>query len=113
MPSENKMIITLGLDGTKLQKDLEFYVQRELVEETKKDIKKVLFKERPGYTRYYSQPTKSDLNDWIVEVVKETIAEHKDEIIQAAARELADSMRRSSKVREKFGELLEEEMKND
>ena len=47
-----------------------------------------------------------------MDFVKETIiANHKDEIIQAAARELADSMRRSKPVRERFCDILEEELK--
>lgn len=50
------------------------------------------------------------LQDWVIELVKETISDNRDVIIEKAATNLADSMRRSKLVREKFGDLLEEEL---
>ena len=48
---------------------------------------------------------------WAEDLIKECILEYKDEIIDKAAKLLADSMRRSAKVREKYHEYLEEDMK--
>lgn len=109
-PIENRMVISMDLDGKRLMKDIDERVRKEVVDEIKKEVKKTIFEERNYY--YGTTPTKRELNPWIVEEIKTVIHEYKDEIIQQAAKELADSMRRSKPVRERFCDILEEEVEN-
>ena len=67
------------------------------------EIRKEIFRVT-AFDTYGFQP-------WIENLIKAAILEYKDEIIDKAARLLADSMRRSAKVREKYHEYLEEDMK--
>ena len=105
--SKSKMQISINLDGDALKKTIEQRAEKEIVEETKKQIKEAIFK--PSYSYSYS-PTKGNLDDWIINYIKEVIQENKDQIIEAAARDLADSMRRSKPVRERFCDYLQEEL---
>lgn len=106
--SDSHMLqISIDLDGDVLKKTIEQRAEKEIIEETKKQIKEAIFK--PTYSYSYS-PSKGNLNDWIVEYIKSVIQENKDQIITAAAQELADSMRRSKPVRERFCDYLQEEL---
>ena len=99
--------ISIDLDGDVLKKTIEQRAEKEIIEETKKQIKEAIFK--PTYSYSYS-PSKGNLDDWIINYIKEVIQENKDQIIEAAARDLADSMRRSKPVRERFCDYLQEEL---
>ena len=90
--------------------DVEKIAVREITENIKQSVQKAIFKKSYN-SAYYSSPSNYDLQDWVVEYIKEVIQENKDEIIKEASTKLADHMRRSKVVREKFGEMLEEEMK--
>ena len=105
--SESKMQININLDGDVLKKTIEQRAEKEIIEETKKQIKEAIFK--PSYSYSYSS-SKGNLDDWIINYIKEVIRENKDQIIEAAARDLADSMRRSKPVRERFCDYLQEEL---
>ena len=105
--SESKMQISINLDGDALKKTIEQRAEKEIIEETKKQIKEAIFK--PSYSYSYSS-SKGNLEDWIINYIKEVIQENKDQIIEAAARDLADSMRRSKPVRERFCDYLQEEL---
>lgn len=109
--SDSHMLqISIDLDGDVLKKTIEQRAEKEIIEETKKQIKEAIFK--PTYSYSYS-PSKGNLDDWIVEYIKSVIQESKDQIIEAAARDLADSMRRSKPVRERFCDYLQEELSNE
>lgn len=90
--------------------DVEKIAVREITENIKQAVQKAIFKKSYN-SAYYSSPSDYDLQPWVVEYIKEVIQENKDEIIEKAAVQLADHMRRSKIVREKFGEMIEEEMK--
>ena len=90
--------------------DVEKIAIREITENIKQSVQKAIFKKSYN-SAYYSSPSNYDLQDWVVDYIKEVIQENKDEIIKEASTKLADHMRRSKVVREKFGEMLEEEMK--
>ena len=107
---DNQMILTLDLDKTAFKNEIERRCKIEVVEEAKKEIKKAIYK--PSYSYGYSS-SKGNLDTWIVDFLKDLIKENKDEIIAAAARELSESMRKSKIVREKFVDILEEELQKD
>ena len=67
----------------------------------------------PQSSYYYAPRDARDsdpLNDWVSDLVKETVAESKDLIIEKAAQELAQKMSKSKIVREKFADKLEENL---
>ena len=82
--------------------------EREIIEEVKKAVRSHIF--RKSY--YAVSDDDRKLQDWIGKMIKEEFLEpNKDLIIARAAEILADSMRRSKIVREKFSDILEEELK--
>ena len=107
--TDNKIQITASINGTVLAKYISEQAEKLLVDELKAQAKKILF------NRYYnsgyspSDPGRMDLTEWIRDEIKEVLKESREEIIKAAARELADSMRRSKPVRERFCDELGEE----
>ena len=107
-PSDNKFIITADLNDKELTKKIYEAALKQLSDEIKKSVKEILYKKRYGY--YTGSETRSDLQDWIVDAIKEEVHENRDLIVEMAAAKLADSMRRSKPIRDKFGDLLEEEL---
>ena len=106
--TSNQMTLVMDIDGTKIKDDIERRVRSEVVELTKKEIHRSIF--RPTYSTGYSYEN-APLQEWIREFVKQIIVDEKENIIKEAAHELADSMRRSKPVRERFCDILEEELK--
>lgn len=99
---------------TTLPKDLAAYIEktalREIVDDIKRSVKRAIFKKKYRGSYYGSSSASEELDEWVMNYVKEVIAENKDEIIHQAAIQLADHMRRSKLVREKFGDMMEEEL---
>lgn len=108
--ADNEIQITASINGTVLANYISEQAEKLLVDELKAQAKKILF------NRYYnsryssSDPGRIDLTEWIRDEIKEIFRENREEIIKAAARELADSMRRSKPVRERFCDELGEEL---
>ena len=85
--------------------------EEEMIKEIKRQVKNHMLAHRSSY--YYSQSDAKDsdpLNDWVSDLVKESIAENKNLIIEKAAHELAQSMSRSKIIRERFADKLEENL---
>lgn len=85
--------------------------EEEMIKEIKRQVKNHMLSHRSSY--YYSPTDAKDsdpLNDWVSDLVKETVAESKDLIIEKAAQELAQKMSKSKIVREKFADKLEENL---
>ena len=85
--------------------------EEEMIKEIKRQVKNHMLVHQSSY--YYSPRDARDsdpLNDWVSDLVKETVAESKDLIIEKAAHELAQSMSRSKIVRERFADKLEDNL---
>ena len=85
--------------------------EEEMIKEIKRQVKNHMLAHRSSY--YYSPTDAKDsdpLNDWVSDLVKETITESKDLIIEKAAQELAQKMSKSKIVRERFADILEENL---
>lgn len=113
--NESSITITANVDGT--------FMTDQIVKETTEIIVKyfeqaamdLILKNHYYNTKYssnvYRDSSQYDLKDWVQDMIKEAIESNKDLIIEMAAAKLADSMRRSKPVREKFCDLLEQELK--
>ncbi len=108
--ARDQVTISMGLDP-KLAEHIADAVERKVTDEMKANVYDLIIKKTSYYGRpRYSDAKKYNLQDWVVEEIKNAILENKEEIIQAAAEKLADSMRRSKPVRERFCDILEEEL---
>lgn len=108
----DRVTISMGIDPG-LAERIADAVERKVTDEMKANVYDLIIKKTSYYGRpRYSDAKKYNLQDWVVEEIKNVILENKEEIIQAAAEKLADSMRRSKPVRERFCDILEEEMNN-
>lgn len=113
--NESSITITVNVDGTILPNQIVKEATDILVKEFEQAAKDLILKKRYFNTIYsplsYDQTGQYDLKDWVMEAIKESIESQKDLIIEMAAAKLADSMRRSKPIREKFCDLLEQELK--
>lgn len=105
----DRVTISMGIDPG-LTERIADVVERKVTDEMKANVYDLIMKKTSYYNPRYSDAKKYNLQDWVVEEIKNVILENKEEIIQAAAEKLADSMRRSKPVRERFCDILEEEM---
>ena len=109
--TDDKIVISMGLNATALEKQIAKVVEDRLVNEFTKNARDIIMKDKYYNARTrYSDTTKSDLKDWIIDIFKEFMRDNREEIIQAAAKELAKSMQKSKPVRERFCDVLEEEL---
>lgn len=98
----NKMSIEMAIPDS-LIRNISETASKEAVAEIKAQVKAETFKR----TTYFGE---SKFQEWAVDIFKEFLNENKNEIIKEAAHQLAESMKRSKTVREKFGDLLEAEI---
>ena len=111
--TENKIVITMGLNSPALTKEIADVVMNRLQIEFEKNARDLIMKKNysfySGPTRY-SDANRSDLKDWVIDVMKEFFQENREDIIRESAKNLAASMMKSKTVREKYMDILEEEM---
>lgn len=104
-PTEgNKLSIEMAIPSN-LIRNISETVSKEAISEIKKQVESEIFKRKT----YYGE---SKFQEWAVDIFKEFLNENKNEIIKEAAHQLAESMKRSKTVREKFGDLLKAEIDN-
>jgi len=115
MANANALVLTLDLNKDRLTEIITDRVEEELCKEFKANARDLILKNRWSVRTRYSDAGAYELKDWvmdaIMDTIKEAVLEYKEDIIAAAAHDLADSMRRSKLVREKFGDILSEELK--
>lgn len=102
-PTEgNKLSIEMTIPDN-LIRNISEVAGKEAIAEIKRQATNEIFKQNT----YYGE---SRFQDWTIDIFKEFLNENKDTIIKEAAHQLADSMRRSKTVRERFGDLLEDDI---
>jgi len=102
-PTEgNKLSIEMAIPGN-LIRNISDVASKETIAEIKKQVESEIFKRNT----YYGE---SKFQDWTIDIFKEFLNENKEIIIKEAAHQLADSMRRSKMVRERFRDLLEDDI---
>ena len=101
----NKLSIEMAIPDSLIQ-NISETASKEAVVGIKKQVESEIFKR----TTYFGE---SKFHDWAADIFREYLNENKDLIIKEAAHQLADSMRRSKTVRERFGDLLEAEIDNN
>lgn len=102
-PTEgNKLSIEMTIPDN-LIRNISEVAGKEAIAEIKRQATNEIFKQNTHYGE-------SRFQDWTIDIFKEFLNENKDTIIKEAAHQLADSMRRSKTVRERFGDLLEDDI---
>jgi hypothetical protein len=93
-------IIQFGvtIDDDAIKKNIEKNAVDKLVEDIKKEVRNEIFV-GPGWNRGLSYK--------VQEIIKEALAEYKDEIIKDATAELVDTMKRSKKYKEALAKIVE------
>ena len=100
----NKLSIEMAIPNS-LIRNISETASKEAIAEIKKQVESEIFKQKT----YYGE---SKFQDWAADIFREYLYENKEIIIKESAHQLADSMRRSKTVREKFEDLLEVEVDN-
>ena len=92
----------IGIDDDAIIRELE----RSAVKNIEKDIKQELINKLFDPPRYkHADPQRDALSDWTKSIIETCINEHKTEIIDKAAKYLADSMRRTKAVKEAITQM--------
>lgn len=93
-------IIQFGvtIDDEVIKEHIEEKAREQIIKEVKAEIKKELFV-GTGWNR--------DLSYKVQELIKETVRECQDQIIEKATTELVDTMKRSKKYREALAKIVE------
>ena len=111
MASEYPIQYSINLDGDEIGKMIEDTIRKGIDDHARtalrKELSDLFFKREQNWPYGYTKITQ--INPWVIEVTKEILEEHKDEIVAAAAKELAVSMSRSRPFREKFSDIFEGE----
>ncbi len=101
----NKLSIEMAIPDN-LIRNISETAGKEIIAEIKMQVESEIFKRKTHYGE-------SRFQEWAADIFKEFLNENKEIIIKEAAHQLADSMRRSKTVRERFGDLLEAEIDNN
>ena len=109
---ENKMNnITIQCDiPNELITHISKQAEEEMIKEIKRQVKNHMLAHQSSYYSFADAKDRDPLNDWVSDLVKETVAESKDLIIEKAAHELSQKMSKSKIVRERFADKLEENL---
>lgn len=93
-------IIQFGItiDDDAIKKNIEEKARNQIIKEVKEEIKKELF---------VGNGWNADLSYKVRELIKETVRECQDQIIEKATTELVDTMKRSKKYREALAKIVE------
>ena len=106
----------ISIDDSAIIKNIQEKAEQQIINDIKEDLIRRIFEDgwngrsspvRKNYDGSISVTHSANLKDPTIQLVKDTLLEFKDEIIAAAAKELADSYKRTKK----WKELTEEVMK--
>lgn len=114
--TEHIVNLAIGIDDESIRKSIIDGAERSIIADLKKDVITTLFTTRyyskkpydvDHYTGKVSVDNNAILKEFAVNIFKDTIAEYKDEIINRAAKEIADSIKRSKAFKQKMAEVTE------
>lgn len=110
----NYLQIVMDLDKDQLAQEITAKVENDLTTEFRASARDLIMKDT-GWSSYYgttrySKAEKSEVKPWVIELIKDGMEPYRNDIVKAAAHELAESMRRSSKIRNEFENLLNGEV---
>lgn len=93
-------IIQFGItiDDDAIKRNIEEKAKNQIIKEVKEEIKKQLF---------VGSGWNMDLSYKVRELIKETVRECQDQIIEQATTELVDTMKRSKKYKEALAKIAE------
>lgn len=95
---EHIVQFAIGIDDNRIIEELE----RSAVKSIENDIKQTMIDRmfEKNWGSVHANPREDALSYWVKELVKNAILQHKDEIVEKAAKEVASSMKRSKAVKD-------------
>lgn len=98
---EHMIQFGITIDDKKIKDNLEQSALKQLCAELNKDVKSVIFE-----TNYYSGRITDLVTDWTKARFYEFLTEHKDEIINEAAKVLAEKLARSKAAKTMLEDVI-------
>lgn len=117
MNKEHIIQFAVGIDDDAIIKSVMEHAEKKIINDIKVEILSHMFEGRyynskPVTVDNFSGKVKVDrdanFNDAVSELIARTFSEFKDEIIKAAAKELADSMKRTKAVKESINKAIKD-----
>ena len=98
--------ISLDMDTERIQKIVEDQAARQIIQDIRGEVEKTLFEHRWGYETDSGQRT--GLRDFLVQRFNEFLTENKEDIIEAAAKQLCEKLYRSKAFTERVDGIVKE-----
>ena len=97
--------IAFDFEDSRVRQHLEETVEEQVKNELKQAVIDSIFQKRDWGRNSHADPANDQLKYWVQEMVKDIIAEHKDDICREAAKMIVESMNKNPKWKQK---VLEE-----
>lgn len=94
--------VTIGVDEERIAKEIEANVEKQVIDTITVEVKRLM-----GIGRSYFNDAEP-LRRMITDEVEKVVSEHENEIVELAAKMLADKMARMKVVREAAGKVAKE-----
>lgn len=101
---EHFLQFAISIDDDAIVKRIEENAEKNITEELKKKVMKLLFDVNPWSSRQLDVPT-----EWTKTRIEDFLNDHKDEIVQCAGNILAEKLLRTKAVKETVGRLTEDQ----
>lgn len=94
--------VAFDFDDETVKRNIENNVEDEVIKRIQEEIEREVF-----FTGYYYNSGRSNLQEYCHETVKEILSRREDEIVEKAIRLFAEKLARKKVVRDRLGELYE------
>lgn len=98
--------ISLDMDTERIQKIVEDQAARQIIEDIREEVEKTLFTHQWGHEADSSY--RNGLRDFVVNRFNEFLTENKEDIIEAAAKQLCEKLYRSKAFTERVDDIVKE-----
>ena len=100
--------VTIGVDEEKIAQNIEENVEQLVVNKISTEVKRVICARRGWGRTGFDEDDLSPLREIVKDEVAKVLADHQDEILDAAAKALAEKLARSKAVKERAAVIVAE-----
>lgn len=104
---QHVITVAFDFDDKTIQKIVESGAEKKIVEEIKDMLLQKIYKSR-GWGSRKIDPGDDPLSDWTESIVRDLFNENKEEIMDRAAKLVADSVKKSKYYKEGIGDICKE-----
>lgn len=100
--------VTIGVDEEKIAQNIEENVEQMVANKITGELKRVMYAKRGWGRSSYDEDDLTPLREIVKDEVAKVLVDHQDEILDAAAKALAEKLARSKAVKERAAVIVAE-----